>query len=176
MPEADVSAQSVSDLPAGTWTVDAGDSALGFRARGMFGLVPVTGAFHAFEGTLTVADGRAQGELRITAASLDTGNTKRDNHLRSADFFDVEHHPTVSFTLSEVVAAGPAAQLRGRLTVRDTTLEISAPATIETVDEDRLRLATALDVDRAAAGLGWSKMGMIKGPAHLTASILLRRQ
>jgi polyisoprenoid-binding protein YceI len=169
-------ATPVAELPPGTWRVDPEASELTFRSRGVFGLVPVRGSFGAYEGELEV-DGRdVRGELRIEAATLDTKNEKRDTHLRSADFFHVTVHPTVTFSLTELApSAQDTLQLNGTLRIRDNELTIHGPVRASLLAEDRLRLDTEISVDRAAAGVGWSKMGMIQGRAHLGASIVLAR-
>ncbi len=163
-------------IPAGVWTVDQAASSLEFKARGMFGLVPVKGAFGKFEGELHADEGGAHGELRIDAASLDTKNTKRDKHLRSADFFDVEQSPTVTFALANVEQNGSGLAINGSLKIRQNSLELSAPLAVSTLGDDRLVLETSLPVNRAAAGVGWSKMGMIKGQAELHARVTLKRR
>lgn len=163
-------------LPNGTWRVDPTAGTVSFKARGMFGLAPVTGTFHGYDGELTVTPDSAEGELRIQAATLDTKNSRRDKHLRSADFFDVENHPTVSFTLTEISSdTTDGLTGTGVLQIRESRLPLTAPLTTSHHD-DHLHLEASIDVDRVAAGVGWSKMGMIKGPAHLHASIVLVRQ
>jgi polyisoprenoid-binding protein YceI len=168
---------AITELPTGTWQVDSDSSELGFGARGMFGLVPVHGHFGEFTGTLTVDAAGPRGELQIQAASLDTHNTKRDEHLRSADFFDVEAHPTVTFELT-AVNPGPGGTLAvsGVLRIRENALAVATPVTVVADGPNRLTLTAAVDVDRAAAGVGWSKMGMIKGKAHLSAKLALTKQ
>jgi polyisoprenoid-binding protein YceI len=172
-----ISSGSVTQLPTGVWSVDPESSELGFRARGMFGLATVRGQFGQFDGTLTIDDAAARGELIVQAASLDTHNAKRDTHLRSSDFFDVETHPTLTFELTgvEPTAAGDLS-VSGVLRIRDNALAIKTPVEATTDDGGRLTLATTFDVDRAAAGVGWSKMGMIKGKAHLSANLTLTKQ
>jgi polyisoprenoid-binding protein YceI len=161
---------SQSALPAGRWRVEPTGSQVGFAARGVWGLAAVKGAFSDFTGTLDVADdGAAHGTLEIAATSLDTGNAKRDEHLRSADFFDVKNHPTVTFSLRSVAGG----QLHGVLSVIDTDLNLDAPLTVALVSPDHLTLSTAITVERKAAGLGWSKFGMIQGKAHLNAEVKL---
>jgi polyisoprenoid-binding protein YceI len=160
-------------IPAGHWEVEPGSGNLQFRSRGMFGLAAVKGTFGAYEGELIVDPAGASGELRIQATTLDTGNERRDTHLRSADFFDVDTHPVVTFTLTDVaVGADGALEASGVLKIRTNTLPVTAPLTAET-DGEKLHLKTAISVDRAAAGVGWSKLGMIKGPAHLDAHVVL---
>jgi polyisoprenoid-binding protein YceI len=163
-------------LPTGVWHVDVAKSTLGFKARGMFGLVPANGTFTDYEGTLTVDEAGAQGELRIAAASLDTGNAKRDEHLRGPDFFDVDNAPTIIFHLTSVSSDGPAGlSLDGALMIAENRLDLSAPVTAAQIDADRLSLATRVSVDRSAAGVGWSKLGMIQGKAHLHGTLELVR-
>jgi polyisoprenoid-binding protein YceI len=142
----------------------------------MFGLAPVKGTFGTVDGELTVDTSGARGELRITAATLDTRNSKRDKHLRSADFFHAEQHPTIVFTLTDITH-GPGDDLlaTGVLRIRDNTLEITTPLAV-TAHDDHLHLSTEISVDRTAAGLGWSKLGMIQGQAHLHAEVVLARQ
>jgi polyisoprenoid-binding protein YceI len=167
--------QTSTVIPTGTWTVVPAESKLGFRARGMFGLAPVKGTFGSFDGELTADELDVNGELRIAAASLDTGNAKRDNHLRSEDFFHADAHPTVSFRLLGVSPGRDEGhELTGELRIRQSVLQVSAPVTVVR-DGDSLTLTTELAVDRAAAGVGWSKLGMIKGPAHLSATVTLAR-
>lgn len=134
------------------------------------------GKFGSYDGDLTIDDQGARGELRIQADTLDTGNAKRDTHLRSADFFEVDAHPTVTFTLTGVTpSADGGLTATGILKIRENTLEVSAPLTVS-AHEDHLHLDTDISVDRAAAGVGWSKMGMIQGKAHLHAKLTLVRQ
>ena len=167
---------STADLPEGTWRVDPRASEMRFRSRGVFGLVPVHGSFGAYEGELEVGGGDVRGELRIQAATLDTKNEKRDEHLRSADFFHVAEHPTVTFSLIELApSADGTLELTGTLRIRDNELRVQAPVQASRLAPDRLRLDTNLSVDRAAAGVGWSKLGVIRGKAHLGASIVLVR-
>ncbi len=163
-------------LPTGTWKVDPQAGEVTFASRGMFGLVPVKGAFAEFEGNVSVKEEGVKGDLRIRAASLDTGNQKRDDHLRGDDFFAVEESPEVNFTLTGVDSSSGALSMNGVLQIRDTQLEIVTPLQALLTDTGRLELSTTLDVDRAAAGVGWSKMGMIKGQAHLHVTLVLDAQ
>jgi polyisoprenoid-binding protein YceI len=156
--DSDTSSAAVTALPQGNWLVDPAASELAFKARGMFGLAMVTGRFAEFEGELRVDDTASTGELRIKAASLDTRNTKRDTHLRSADFFDVEEYDTVTFSLSSIERSPDGGTtLTGTLRIRQNSLRVSAPVEIEKSGPDQVQLRTELDVDRAAAGVGWSK-------------------
>jgi polyisoprenoid-binding protein YceI len=172
-----ISTDPITQLPAGTWEVDAKSSELGFGARGMFGLVPVHGHFGAFSGTLSVDDASAHGELTVQAESLDTHNAKRDEHLRSADFFDVATHPTLAFELTGIESAeNGQVTASGMLRIRESAVELQVPVTVSPAGSDRVVLSATVDVDRGAAGVGWSKLGMVKGKAHLSAKLTLIRR
>ena len=170
MSDTNTESASPSTLPSGHWQIDPAGSQIGFTARGMWGLAAAKGAFHDFTGTLQVDDdGAAHGTLKIAATSLDTGNAKRDEHLRSADFFDVENHPTVTFAVNAVSGG----QLHGVMSIKGTELALDTPLTVEAVAPDAVTLSTATEVDRDAAGVGWSKFGMIRGKAKLNAKVKL---
>lgn len=177
MATADTTDTTTPTLPPGEWVIDPTVSELGFRARGAFGLATVRGRFTDYAGTLQVDDDGARGELKIDAATLDTANPKRDKHLRSADFFDVDRHPEVTFSLDGVDrAADGSLSLSGVLQIRETTLRIAAPLKAVVAGPDRLQLQTEVSVNRSAAGVGWSKMGMVRGKAHLNAALVLLRR
>jgi polyisoprenoid-binding protein YceI len=159
----------------GNWRVDPNAGELTFSSRGVFGLVPVRGRFGAYEGELEVGGSDARGELRIDAATLDTKNKKRDDHLRSADFFHATEYPTVKFVVNGLETVDGNLELSGILRIRDNDLVLKSPVQVSRLDTDRVRLDTKLSVDREAAGVGWSKMGAIQGKAHLGATIVLVR-
>jgi polyisoprenoid-binding protein YceI len=117
-PTGDISMATINDLPAGTWTVDAAHSELGFVARHLM-VTKVRGKFKEFEGTVKVGDDITDSHVTAVAqiASVDTGSADRDAHLRSGDFFDVENNPTMSFTSTAVSAD----TLKGDLTIKGVT-------------------------------------------------------
>ena len=89
------------------WTVDASASKVEFSVRQLWGLSIVRGRFSRFDGGLQLpADGVGRAELSIEAASLETGNRRRDRHLRSRDYFDADRHPLVRFAGTVVADAG----------------------------------------------------------------------
>ena len=87
-------------LKAGTWTIDASHSEVGFTVRHL--MSKVRGQFRTFEGTLTVADNPLESSVTATIdlSSVDTGNEQRDDHLRSNDFFSVENSSTMTLPVS----------------------------------------------------------------------------
>jgi polyisoprenoid-binding protein YceI len=172
--ESTMTTQGTGTLPMGRWRVDPIASELAFRARSMFGLVGVRGTFSGYDGALVVDESGAHGELRVPTATLNTNNPQRDKHLRSVDFFDVVEYPTMTFELTGVrPAEGNGLTFDGVLRIRENPLPIGGPLEVMVDDSGRLHLATTVGVDREAAGVGWNKLGMVRGPAKLRASIVL---
>ena len=91
-----------TQLPAGTWHVDPAHSRIAFAVKHL-GIATVRGAFKEFEGTLELDEGRAYGTVKT--ASVDTNDDKRDEHLRSSDFFDVVEHPELKLRVHRDPAA-----------------------------------------------------------------------
>jgi polyisoprenoid-binding protein YceI len=139
--------------PAGAdvarFRIDPEDSALTFKATSR--LVNADGRFHRFAGDVLV-DPRdpttARINLTVEAASIDTANGKRDNHLRSQDFFWAERHPTITFESRRVGADGAGVTVVGRLTIRGVTREVTAPTTVE-VTAERLVARGQFDLKRS---------------------------
>jgi polyisoprenoid-binding protein YceI len=111
------------ELPApGTWLIDAGHTEVGFTGR-HFGLTKIRGRFTSVEGAVVIGEDPARSH--VTAAvdlrTVSSGSEARDEHLRSADFFDVERHPTATFKSTGLTVAGPTARLLGELTLKGIT-------------------------------------------------------
>lgn len=119
-------------IPAGTWTVDTAHSRVGFAVKHM-GVATVRGEFRDFEGTLEVGEdlGSARAHGTVRAASVDTNQAQRDDHLRSADFFDAELHPELSFesTVIEPIDEGTY-RIVGELTMHGVTRELELEAEV----------------------------------------------
>jgi len=111
-------------LTAGTWTIDASHSEVGFTVRHL--MSKVRGQFRTFEGTLTVAENPLESSVKATIdlSSVDTRNEQRDNHLRSSDFFSVESSPTMTFESTEIIDRDGDLIARGNLTIKDVTKPI----------------------------------------------------
>ena len=84
------------------WTVDPTRTKVEFEVEHFWGLHTVRGRFRRFDGVYFLGPAGPEIELTIDAGSVDTGNSARDRHLRSADFFDVDEHPQVRFTSTQV--------------------------------------------------------------------------
>jgi polyisoprenoid-binding protein YceI len=164
------------------WTLDAARSSVTLRHKTMWGLSTVRGAFGELAGQADIgADGSARGRLEIGAASLDTGNAKRDKHLRSADFFDADAHPHIVAALQWADLAdrpGRSAQtgdpvaVTGQLTVAGVTRPLTFTGTLTEVTESAVTVRAETEVDRAEFGLTWNQLGMLRGPAAV--SVLAR--
>lgn len=96
--------------PSRRWRLDAATSSAEFRVPHVWGLVTINGHFERLDGWLELDD-NSLGRLELTndSASLNTGNPKRDAHLRSADFFDTEHHPEARFRSTHLSNAATGA-------------------------------------------------------------------
>ena len=160
-------------LPVGSWRVDESAGQLAFKVKTMWGLSTVKGRFERYEGELEVTPDGASGSLRIDAASLNTKNGTRDKHLRSADFFDVDEHPTVSFELRSASSDSPRLTVKGELEVAGKPVALEFPVTLERLDGDRARLVGEVSVTREQAGLTWNRVGMIGEAADLSADVVL---
>jgi len=148
----------MSDLTPGTWTLDAAHTSAGFTVRHA-GISKVRGTFGELEGTLTVGESDKDLAFSTTlqVASISTGNADRDGHLRSADFFDAETYPTITFVSTRVEGD----QLVGDLTIRDTTREISLDFTYEGAATDpfgtyRAGFTGETTISRKDFGLSWN--------------------
>jgi polyisoprenoid-binding protein YceI len=154
-----------TDLPAvGTWTIDPGHAEVGFVGR-HFGLTKVRGRFTGVSGTITVADDPAVStvEVVIDTASLHSGDQSRDDHLRSADFFDVEHHPTAVFRSTAVAAAGATATLMGELTIKGVTKPVTlhvdyVGGTTDPWGNERAVFSASGRINREDWGLTWNML------------------
>ena len=89
---------NLSDLTPGVWNVDPSHSIVGFTARHLM-ITKVRGKFATFTGTVTIAENPLESTVEATVdlGSVTTGDEQRDGHLKSADFFDVDNHPTMTF-------------------------------------------------------------------------------
>jgi polyisoprenoid-binding protein YceI len=151
------------DLPAaGVWTVDPAHVEVGFVGR-HFGLTRVRGRFTGVEGTIVVTDdpARSSVEVVIDMTSVRSGDRSRDDHLRSGDFFDVEHHPTATFRSTRIDLAGPTATMTGDLTIKDVSrpvvLAVSyAGHVADPWGNDRAVFSARGTIDREDWGLTWN--------------------
>ncbi|ART73871.1 hypothetical protein BTO20_24910 [Mycobacterium dioxanotrophicus] len=160
---------------AGSWTLAPNRSSVTFRNKTAWGLATVTGEFSEFSGDGVVGE-TVTGRLVIRATSLHTGITKRDNHLRSADFFDVDTHPDI---VVEVTGFEPAdtrsARLRATLTVRGTSQPIELPVTVLVLDDGGVRVSGGCTVSRREFGVSGNMLGMVGPKTDISADLVFTR-
>ena len=112
---------------AGTWEIDPGHADVSFTGR-HFMVTKVRGRFTDVAGTVTVAEDPLASSVTATlqAASINTKEAQRDGHLKSADFFDVEKYPTITFKSKRVEQVdGQHVRLVGDLTIKDVTKAVA---------------------------------------------------
>ncbi len=146
------------------YTIDASHSTAGFAVR-HFTVSNVRGKFGQLEGAIhfNPDDLSASGvRVEIEAASIDTDHEQRDDHLKSADFLDVENHPTIIFESTKVEKGAEGFVVSGDLTMRGVTKEVSFPFEMAGPIKDplglmRMGIEGSLTVDRRDWGLEWNR-------------------
>lgn len=148
------------------WIIDPDHSGAAFSVRHMM-IANVRGQFCKVGGTVYVDPQNITSssiELSIDAASIFTGIQKRDDHLRSADFFDVENYPAITFTSSRIHAVnGNKAQVTGDLTIRGVTRQITAAAEFSGPVDDpfgdgsSMGFAVSTMINREEYGIMWNQ-------------------
>jgi polyisoprenoid-binding protein YceI len=151
-------------LAADTYQFDRAHTTVGFQVRHIF--TNVGGRFTDFAGTIDVDRARPESssvEFTIHARSIDTNEPRRDEHLRSADFFDVANHPAITFRSTSFKANGKDSWLvTGDLTMRGVTKSVTLPVTLLGEGKDpwgneKLGLETTVTLNRKEFGLTWNK-------------------
>jgi polyisoprenoid-binding protein YceI len=148
---------------AGVYEIDGAHTSVEF-VGGHLMITKVRGRFSDVRGRITIGEDpeRSHVEVDIDVSTLSTGNADRDAHLRSADFFDVERYPTITFRSTGVSALPDGTwEVRGDLTVRDTTRAVNLQvdfdgADISPIGDERIGFSAAADVDREDFGLTWN--------------------
>ncbi len=118
-------AVDLSELAQRSWNIDPAHSSVGFSVRHL-GLTRVRGQFRRFSGSVTVPEGGRNPvvEASIDLGSIDTNDERRDGHLRSADFLDVENNTEMRFVSRDVEGDGQRGTLRGELTLNGITRDV----------------------------------------------------
>lgn len=149
---------------AATYTLDEDHTTVGFKIRHLFSYVQ--GTFNAFEGTFEYEPGTPEtwtAQAVIQAASIDTRVEKRDQHLRSKDFFEAETYPTLTFTSTQVTdVTADGAKLAGTLTIHGVEKPVVLDLTIHGVGKDpwgntRAGFTATTTINRKEFGLTWNK-------------------
>ncbi|HEX4093691.1 MAG TPA: YceI family protein [Trebonia sp.] len=147
---------------AGSWTLDGAKSSVRLRTKSVWGLVKVNGVFGQVAGEAVIsADGQATGTITVAAASIDTGLKKRDDHLRSADFFDAAKYPDITFSATSVALSDDGATVAGTLTVRDQTRPVTVSGAVSADGQDEISLDAEVPVNRGHHGMSFNQLGMM---------------
>ncbi len=166
MQDTTVSSRTVDgvEYPAvGSFAIDTSHTRLGFAVRHM-AVSKVRGDFKDFSGTLELAEDPADSKVSVTiqAGSVDTHDENRDNHLRTNDFFDVENHPTWTFTSTAIRPISATEwNVDGDLTIRGVTRQVTLDATLEGVVQDpygmhRVGFSATTSIDREDFGVSFN--------------------
>lgn len=151
------------------WIIDPVRSSAEFRVPNFWGLVKIKGHFDRIDGWLEIDDdGSRRLELIIDAASVNTGNRRRDQHLRGADFFDIDRHPDVHFVSSQVSDVDDGhLQIQGELLAAGDRVALELRPAMRQVD-DQIEIDASTTVDQRHLGMTWSPLGIARTPTVLT--------
>jgi polyisoprenoid-binding protein YceI len=150
-------------LPAtGTWNIDTSHASVSFSVKHLMA-AKVRGSFKSFSGTIDVADPVEESSVRVSigAASIDTGAEDRDNHLRSADFLDVENYPTLDFVSTAVRPTSGGYEVDGELTIRGQARPVTLDVEYAGVMQDpwgneKAIFSASTTINREDWGLTWN--------------------
>jgi polyisoprenoid-binding protein YceI len=117
--------EAIPGYVAGTWEIDPVHTDVSFVVRHMM-VSKVRGWFDTFEGTIVLAENPLESSVTSTIdlTTINTGNEQRDNHIRSADFFEVEKYPTMTYKSTGVRRDGDGLVLEGDLTLKGVTKQV----------------------------------------------------
>ena len=150
---------------ANSWSVDHAHSKIGFKVRHL-GISNVRGDFRDYDVSISMTDGdvsKLSASATIQTTSVFTNNDRRDNHLRSPDFFSAEAFPAMTFQRKEVRAVdGNTFELVGDLTIRDVTTEVVLDAeflgTATMGDQESAGFEASTEINRMDYGLAWNRL------------------
>ena len=153
---------AITELSPGTWTVDPSHSVVGFTARHLM-ISKVRGRFASFSGSLTITDDPLSSSVSaiVDLASVTTGDDSRDEHLRGADFFDVEQFPTMTLASTGLRAAGNDYLLDAELTIKAVTKPVTFVLEFDGVASDpwgntKAGFTAETEINRKEWGLAWN--------------------
>jgi polyisoprenoid-binding protein YceI len=166
------------------WHIDPAASRVEFTIRKRLFVAPlrVTGGFSDVRGVISLDEQdptSAQADITIGASSIDTGNARRDSHLRQDDFFHVDSHPDITFRSRRIELSNPSASrytVVGDLTVRGVTREVSLDthytAPHGSGDNRRMKVALTTTLNRRDFGLVWNRL-FISVAGDLTVNLAI---
>lgn len=161
-----LSLPSLAPAATNEYVVDPVHSEVGFKVKHLVSKTP--GRFEDYDGKVWLDPANVAGTLKLSAVikatSVNTRNDRRDNHLRSADFFDVENHPEITFESTSVKAkGGDLYDVTGNLTMRGVTKPVTLSAELTGAETNPFTgtplvgLDLAATVNRKDYGINWNK-------------------
>lgn len=159
-----MSTQTATAVPTGTWTIDPAHSKVGFSVKHM-GISTVRGEFTEFDGNFAIGENFSDMKVRGTVKtdSVDTNEEKRDEHLRSPDFFETENHPDLSFESTRIEAIDEETyRITGDLTMHGVTNELTLTAELNGVEPgldggERIGLEVSGQLSRGDYGMKFNQ-------------------
>lgn len=153
------------DVPAvGSWVIDPGHTSVDFVGR-HFMLTKVRGRITDVGGSVVIADDPADSSVEVTMlmSTVESANADRDAHLRSADFFNVDVHPTATFRSTRVQWDGRSAKVHGELTIVGVTRPVVLDVEFLGATEDpwggtRAMFSASTEIDREGWGITWNQV------------------
>ena len=150
-------------MPTTKWAIDPTHSEVGFKVKHMM-FTNVSGKFTTYDATITTeGDDFTKSKINFAAdlASIDTNNTDRDNHLKSADFFDADNNPKLTFVSSSLAKSGDDYELTGELSLHGITKTVKLEAEVSGELKDpwgNTKVALNLNgkINRKDWGLTWN--------------------
>ena len=153
---------ALADLTPGVWTVDPSHSTIGFTARHLM-ITKVHGTFTDFDGVVTIAEEPLASSVvaNVRLDSVSTGSADRDAHLRTADFFDVEHHPEMTLRSTGITEGRDGYVLAAGLTIAGQTHPVEFALEFDGVSTDpygntKAGLSAATEINRSDWGLNFN--------------------
>jgi len=157
-----LAATEIPGYTAGTWTIDPVHSEVGFTVRHMM-VSKVRGKFTSFSGEIVTGADPLDSSVAadIELSSITTGNDQRDAHIRSADFFDVDKHPVMSYRSTDIRQQGSGYVLDGQLTLKGVTRDVPLSLELNGFGPDayggtRAGFSATAEISRGDFGVNWN--------------------
>ena len=157
------------------WRADRTRTTVEFEVKHLWGLHTVRGRFRNFDGAYSVSPGGTEIELTIDVASIDTGVARRDEHLRSPDFFFVALHPVARFRSTHVTGLGNGdVHVSGELEAAGTRVPLAFDASVRVIDGE-LEVEATTTVDQGRFGMSEGPLGNVRPPTKVRVKARLVR-
>jgi Uncharacterized conserved protein len=154
---------SAKTIPEGTYTIDAAHSKIGFEIPHLV-IATVEGHFSKFDGTIVIDSKleKSKANLNVEVASINTDQKDRDEHLKSADFFDAAKNPKLTFITKKIVGSADNLKLIGDLTLKGKTKEVTLDVTYlgdvnDPYGNHKIAFKATGKINRKDYGLTWNK-------------------